>query len=180
MKAIISNPARLDSIVKAAKNVSAAPTNAARIGVLKKRRTSRQHRGFFYVRHHGTSPYGWAVRGIARCAGPFSRYANPHGSAHPDWRQGERFASSAEKEATMAAFVRRARRAQSPRFPTPSPSLPAAARVDAWRLQALLEHKLYPAACVTSSLMGGWFGVSDFNRLAGTSGRGSINPKGGV
>ncbi len=106
---------RLDSPVKAANNVSAAPTNAARIGVLKKRRTSRQHRGFFYVRHHGLYLYGRAVRGIARCTGSFSRHANLHGTAHPDWRRGERFDSTAEKDAVMATFARRARRAQSVR-----------------------------------------------------------------
>lgn len=111
----MSTNKRLDIKVKAAKNVSAAPTNAARIGVLKQRRTSRQHRGFFYVRHHGITPYGRSVRGLARGAGSFARYANLHGIAHPDWRRGERFASTAAKEATMVIFARRARRAHSPR-----------------------------------------------------------------
>lgn len=113
-KAIIRTQDPLDSPVKQEKNVPAAPTNAARIGVLKSRRTCR-HRGIFYVRHHGITPYGRSVRGIARCAGPLTRYANLHGAAHPDWRQGERFEATVVKEAVMAAFARRARRALSVR-----------------------------------------------------------------
>lgn len=172
---------RLDSKVKAAKNVNVAPTNAARIGVLKSRRISRQHRGYFYVRHYGTSPYGWAVRGIARCAGSLTRYANLHGSAHPDWRRGKRFASSAVKEATLVTFVRRARRAQSPRLTSIIPGQTddvSASRIDAWRLLELLRNRLHPAVCVTSSLMGGWFASSAHVRASGKAVCGSNNERG--
>lgn len=42
----------------------------------------------FFVRKHGTPFIGRAVRGAFGFTGPRDRHANPHGSAHPDWRQG--------------------------------------------------------------------------------------------
>lgn len=89
----------------------------------------------------------------------------------------------------MATFVRRARRAQSPRLTLtlPSSATPPSTRIDAWRLQLLLRTKLYPASCVTGSLLGGWFGVSEYlcggqkwARRAGTSGRVATNAKGAI
>lgn len=71
------------------------------IGVPMNRRTNRHRCGFFFVRRHGTSLYGRAMRGSASCAGSCSRYANPHGSAHPDWCRGKRTLSTAVQEAFM-------------------------------------------------------------------------------
>ena len=62
----------------AAHDGTVAAHQRCEIGVSESRRTSRQHSGFFNVRQHG--PQLWAtVRGIFGCAGPLTRYANPHG-----------------------------------------------------------------------------------------------------
>ena len=54
------------------------------------RRTTAAER-FFRVRFCMASPgFGRAVRGAARLAGPVTGKTNPHGSALPDWSQGER------------------------------------------------------------------------------------------
>lgn len=66
---------------------------------------SRHHRGFFFVRRHGTPFNGRAVRGSASCAGSLTRYANLHGSAHPDWRRGRRKLSTAVKGVFMLNFI---------------------------------------------------------------------------
>jgi hypothetical protein len=66
-----------------AHNPAAAGIPAVGIGVPESRRTSRQHRGFFHVRQHGTPVFGRAVRGAFGLAGSLTRYANSHGSALP-------------------------------------------------------------------------------------------------
>lgn len=139
---------RLDRRAAPAKNGAVAKTNATGIGVPKQRRMSRHHCGYFFVRRHGFAFNGRAVWGSASCAGSFARYANPHGSARPDWRRGERMHSTAAKEATMPKFIRRALRALFPPHAVPVSTLPSQAEARA--LGALLTSAgkravVYPA-----------------------------------
>lgn len=130
-------------------NGHAAKTNAAGIGVPKYRRTSRQHSGYFFVRRHGAPFNGWAVRGSASCAGSCTRYANLHGSAHPDWRRGWRKGQTAVQEKTMPKCIHRAMRAIFPLHAVPVSTVPTLAEARA--LAALLASSgrralFYPAS----------------------------------
>ena len=109
----------LDSAAGLKNNGGAVQTNTAGIGVPKSRRTSRQHCGYFFVRRHGHPFNGWAVRGSESCAGSLTRYANLHGSAHPDWRRGRRKCKTAVKEAIMPTRIRHALRVLFPLHAVP-------------------------------------------------------------
>lgn len=115
-----------------------ADKDATGIGVPKYRRMSRHTSGYFFVRRHGFSFNGRAVRGIARCAGSCTRYANLHGSAHPDWRRRERKFETAVQEASMPKSVRRAVRALFPLYAVHVSTLPNQAEARA--LAALLTR----------------------------------------
>ncbi len=122
--------------------------NATGIGVPKQRRMSRPLSGYFFVRRHGTQFYGQAVRGSESCAGSFARYANPHGSALPDWRRGRRKIKTAAKEAIMPTRIRQALRAIFPLHAVPVSIVPTQAEARA--LGALLTSTgkravIYPA-----------------------------------
>ena len=96
---------------------------------------SRHLSGYFFVRRHGTLFYGRAVRGSESCAGSCTRYANLHGSAHPDWRRGRRRNETAVQEATMPTRIRHALRAlftlPTPPRTTPASTVPTLAEVTA-------------------------------------------------
>jgi hypothetical protein len=67
--------------------VRATANSVAGIGVLTYRRTHRQQSGFF-VSNDTAYLYGRAVWGLFGGTGSYVRHANPHGSAHHDWRHG--------------------------------------------------------------------------------------------
>ncbi len=107
----------VDNVAPLKKNGGAA--NAAGIAVLKSRRTSRQHSGYFFVRRHGKPFNGRAVRGSVSCAGSLTRYCNLYGSAHPDCSWGERKDKTAVKEAIMPLRIRHALRVLFPLHAVP-------------------------------------------------------------
>lgn len=125
-----------------------AEKDATGIGVPKTRRISRQQCGYFFIRRNGSSFNGRAVRGIARCAGTLSRYANLHGSARPNWRWEKRNKATADKEAIMPKCIHRAVRALFPLYAVPVSTVPTQAEARA--LAALLASAgkraiVYPA-----------------------------------
>jgi hypothetical protein len=81
----------------------------------------RLYCGYFFVRRHGTTSYGRAVRGSASCAGSLTRYSNLHGSAHPDWSRGRRKLSTAVKESTAMSAIKTPAKGKS----TVTPKTPA-------------------------------------------------------
>ncbi|HCD9062701.1 hypothetical protein ACSEQ5_01190 [Pseudomonas aeruginosa] len=78
----------------------AVANSAARIGVLISKADTPPLSGFF-VSAAWQALYGWAVRGHRKMRRPFDRYANPHGSALPDWRQGSGKTNRFEGNSTM-------------------------------------------------------------------------------
>ena len=80
---------------------SAADFSAVGFGDPEERRTSRQQRGFFHVRQHGTPGFGRAVRETFGSAGSFSRFANLHGSA-PSFGDERRFYNRLKRSLAMS------------------------------------------------------------------------------
>ncbi|MBV7586879.1 hypothetical protein KW851_28890 [Pseudomonas sp. PDM33] len=78
----------------------AAAKSAARIGVLNSKADTPPLSGFF-VSAAWQTLCGWAVRGHRKMRRLFDRYANPHGSALPDWRQGSGKTNRFEGHSTM-------------------------------------------------------------------------------
>lgn len=139
----------VDNAVRLKNNGCAAHTNADGIGVPKSRRMSRQYCGYFFVRRHGASFNGRAVRGSVSCAGSLTRYANLHGSAHPDWRRGKRKFNTAVKEASMPKLISRAMRMLFPlhAIPVSTVTTHAEARALAALLASTGKRALfYPAS----------------------------------
>ena len=106
---------------------------------------SRHRCGYFFVRRHGTPLYGRAVRGSESCAGSFARYANLHGSAHPDWRRGARKYLTAAKEATMPKSISRALRVLFPLHAVPVSTLTEARALAALLTSFGKRAVIYPA-----------------------------------
>lgn len=123
---VYSSFLQLDTGAGLTKNGAVAQISATGIGIPKSRRIGRQHCGYFFVRRHGTPSYGRAVWGSASCAGSLTRYANPHGSAHPRLASGRRKLSTAVKEIIAMSGIKtpaKGKSAVTPKTPTKGKSL---------------------------------------------------------
>lgn len=104
----------LDSPAKAAKNVAVAKTNAIGIGVPNHIGGQAAPAAIFLSVRMVTPSMGGPCGAAKAAPVPMYRYANPHGSAHPDWRRGRREKQPATSEAIMPKSLSRALRVLFP------------------------------------------------------------------